>query len=122
MQTLIMVFLGGGLGSLCRYGISRVITPTESGFPAATFWSNVISCLILGFLIGFFMEKSGESKWQLMLVTGFCGGFSTFSTFSAETFVLLSKGDYLFAGLNILLSVIVCLICIFVGLKSVSLL
>jgi len=92
----------------------------EGTFPLATFVANVISCFILGMLIAYALKNGMEQGLKLMLITGFCGGFSTFSTFSFETFTLLENGDYTSAFLNILGSLIVCLICIFLGVKTIS--
>ena len=122
MQGLLAVFIGGGVGSLSRYAISRFFESRVGDFPWATFMANAISCIILGFLIGYFLDRPGiDNRLKLLLMTGFCGGFSTFSTFSGETFSLLSSGHFFMALLNILISVCVCLLCIFVGFKTATL-
>jgi len=118
--NFLMVFIGGGLGSICRYGIARGMNSYEGAFPLATFLANAISCILLGALIEYHLKNGMEQGMRLMLITGFCGGFSTFSTFSYETFDLLQNGDYTNAFLNIGGSLIVCLICIFIGLKITS--
>lgn len=116
-MNFLLVFAGGGLGSLCRYGISRMMRDWELTFPMATFITNVISCLLIGILVGYFLKNGMEQNLRLLFITGFCGGFSTFSTFSYETFELLQNGNYPIAIAYILLSLLVCLLCIFVGLK-----
>ena len=115
-----MVFVGGGLGSLCRYGIAYALRDAETVFPYATFWANVVSCIILGVFAGLALKSGWSQNTNLLLLTGFCGGFSTFSTFTMETFQLLQAGDYTNALLNVLISIIVCLGCIILGLKFVS--
>lgn len=115
-----MVFIGGGLGSICRYGIARWMKSYEGNFPMATFTANAISCIILGMLVGYCVKNDVPQGLRLMLITGFCGGFSTFSTFSLETFELLQSGDYTNAFANIVVSLLVCLGCIFLGMKAVS--
>lgn len=115
-----MVFIGGGLGSICRYGITRWTNTFEGAFPLATFMTNALSCIMLGLLVGYFLKNDMEQNIRLLLVTGFCGGFSTFSTFSYETFDLFQNGDYTNAFANVLLSLIVCLFCIFMGIKIIS--
>lgn len=116
-MNYLMVFIGGGLGSLCRYGIARLMSSYTGLFPLATFLANAISCIILGALIAYHLKNGMGQGLRLMLITGFCGGFSTFSTFSYETFELLQNGDYTTAFANMLFSLVVCLFCIFLGTK-----
>ena len=116
MQSFVIVFIGGGLGSICRYSIARLLQPYESIFPWATFIANLISCIILGALISWFAKNAPDHPYKLLWLTGFCGGFSTFSTFTYETFALVETGNYIYALANIALSILVCLIGIFLGL------
>jgi fluoride exporter len=115
-----MVFIGGGIGSICRYGITRWMNPYEGAFPIATFIANALSCIIIGMLVGYFLKGGVEQSLRLLLVTGFCGGFSTFSAFSYETFELFQVGDYTNAFVNVVLSILVCLFCVFIGIKIIS--
>lgn len=119
IQSFLAVFIGGGIGSLLRYGISLALP--SNGFPWATFVANVVSCLLLGILIGWLdaVEWTND-RVRLFLVTGLCGGFSTFSTFSYETFKLWSRGEHFAVLANIGGSVAVCLVCILLGIKIVS--
>lgn len=120
MQAFLFVFLGGGLGSICRYGIARLLQVQEWDYPLATFIANALACIVLGALMGLSLKGNLSSATKLLFMTGFCGGFSTFSTFSAETFELLQTGNYGYALANIGLSVFVCLGCILIGLKLVG--
>lgn len=95
MIPAILVFLGGGLGSLCRYFIA-IILPFNT-FPKGTLTANVLSCLVLGVLIGFYSKEIINEHQRLFFMTGFCGGFSTFSTFSGELLQLYQSGHPLIA-------------------------
>jgi fluoride exporter len=101
--AVLAVFVGGGLGSLLRFLISWYL-PYQEGFPWATFWANMLSCLIIGGFLAL-MPLLGESQ-RLLLITGFCGGLSTFSAFSRETLQLLQRGDWLIAAAYVLVSVL----------------
>ena len=117
MQAVFWVFLGGGLGSLARFGIARALHFWNPGFPYATLMANVVSCILLGYLMGQTLQGRISQEGQWLLMTGFCGGFSTFSTFSGESFSLLQSGQYGYALLNLGGSLILGLICIYLGLR-----
>lgn len=112
--SVILVFLGGGLGSVCRYGVSLLFS--GSLFPKGTFIANIISCLLLGLFIGHFSKEVFGSQAKLLLMTGFCGGFSTFSTYSAEIVSLYRSGEELVAAGYCIVSIILGLLSIFIGL------
>jgi CrcB protein len=90
----LLVFLGGGAGSLARYLLGLGLGRWSQHFPAGTFAINVIGSLLLGLLFGFAYahEFRHEQELTLLLGTGFLGGFTTFSTFELEGFSLLSNG------------------------------
>jgi CrcB protein len=121
MNKIVAVFLGGGLGSLARLGIAELVRKYATlSFPLATFVSNLLSCIILALAIGFFAERFTEQPaFRFLIITGFCGGFSTFSAFSFETTELLRAGNTGIALLNIILSLGVCFALMFFLLKKV---
>lgn len=94
-MTWLYVFLGGGLGSLARYGIGQwmpAVDLAKGGFPWATLLANLLACIVLGIGIGLASRALLSRPLQLLLLTGFCGGFSTFSTFALEATLLLEEG------------------------------
>ena len=113
----LLVFLGGGFGSLIRYGISLIINGLSVSFPLATLLSNVAACFLIGVLTAAATKGNVTDTHRLLWATGFCGGFSTFSTFSNETLQLAQNGQPFAALGNILVSLTLCLAATFIGLR-----
>lgn len=113
-MAFLLVFIGGGVGSVMRYSLSRLI-PYAGGFPFATLLANILSSLLLGYLMALAFRNNISQEYRWLLMTGLCGGFSTFSTFSAENFQLLEEGSYGILSLYILASIILGIGALFIG-------
>lgn len=120
MANIFWVFVGGGIGSLSRYGINVGLANWSANFPLSTLIANLLACIVLGFISEWSLKVALVHEFRLLLITGFCGGFSTFSTFSNETFSLFSEGNPLFAFLNIAGNLLLCLAGIYIGMRWAS--
>lgn len=116
-MKFLFVFIGGGLGSMSRYAIWKLFNSFNIQYPYGTFVANIISCFILGYFIGVQLKTGISDNMKLLLMVGFCGGFSTFSTFGSETFTMFQTGNYLTAIGYIVSSLVLCWIFIFLGIK-----
>jgi fluoride exporter len=95
MKQLFLVFIGGGVGSVLRFLIGKWLYTSENGFPYGTFLANIVGSLLIGIILGFAAKNETFSQQQtLLLATGFCGGFTTFSSFAYENHVFLKSGDF----------------------------
>ena len=114
-----LVFLGGGFGSLSRFGIGKFISNFHiSKFPIGTLSANILATLILGLTIFFLKDKIDSNNFiKYFVIIGFCGGFSTFSTFSLETITLFKDGFVYYGFVNILMSLSVAFLIIWVLVK-----
>ena len=123
MKGVLLVALGGAIGSVARYKLSGYVLhhTVDWRFPAGTFAVNVIGCLVAGVLAGL-AEKHDmfTADVRLLLFTGLLGGFTTFSAFGLETMFLLKRGELLVASANIVLSVVAGLAALWLGLGLAS--
>lgn len=117
MKQFLLVFLGGGIGSLLRYIISRTFNTYFQHFYLGTFLVNIIGCLIIGLVLGISYKSNLLSQNQtLLLTTGFCGGFTTFSTFALENQTLLKSGEILHFSFYTIASIAVGVFAVILGL------
>lgn len=118
MNQLLLIFLGGGLGSLTRFFLGKTIQERSGAdFPVGTLGVNVVASLVLGFFIGLVEAKNlTNPNLRALVAVGFCGGFSTFSAFANDNVLLLLDQRPLAALLNILLNVTLCITATFGGL------
>lgn len=117
MHNVIAVFLGGGIGAVLRYltGVFAV-RYLSVNLPVATFAVNIVGCFILGLLFAFFIDKPEiNTPLKLALTAGFCGGLTTFSTFSLELFEMLKNAQYMQVFVYLILSLIIGLLAVWVG-------
>ncbi|MGB1242145.1 MAG: fluoride efflux transporter CrcB [Chitinophagales bacterium] len=117
MLQYLAIFLGGGFGSLCRFALSKWNGHPTTLLPIGTIAANFLSCIILGFVAALLIQKGNDlhQTFKPFFAIGFCGGFSTFSTFSLETFTLLQNGNTTHALVNVGLSLGICLVALWIG-------
>ncbi|MDT0293139.1 fluoride efflux transporter CrcB [Mesonia ostreae] len=121
MKQLLIVFLGGGAGSVARFLLSKWFNNPSSGLPYGTFLANVLGSFLIGIILGYFYKTNTISQNTMLLVaTGFCGGFTTFSTFAYESHIFLKNNDFLSFGIYVLASIILGFAAVFLGMWLVK--
>lgn len=122
IKNILLVGLGGGIGSILRYLTSYFTIKSYNGsFPLSTFIVNVTGCFLIGILMGFLVKSNTlQEELRLLLTVGFCGGFTTFSAFSYENLKLWQDGNYLVLFSYVCLSVVLGVAMVWLGHKIIQ--
>jgi CrcB protein len=120
MLVVLGVLLGGALGALSRHGLDRLIEGhADSSFPWSTFAINVSGCFLVGFVIAAFVDRHSAPDWlRAALVVGFCGGYTTFSTFAQETLDLVEARAVALSVANVGASVVLGALAVLAGARA----
>jgi CrcB protein len=118
MKQLLIVFIGGGMGTVMRFLIGKFLPYSGKGFPWNTFCANLVGCLLIGLLTGYFLRNNAENQSSLVLfaTVGFCGGFTTFSSFANENLSFVRSGDYTMLLAYSLLSLTTGILMVYLGI------
>ena len=121
MKSFILVFLGGGLGSGVRYLVAIAMKQYSKFLPFGTFTVNMVGCLLIGLVLGYAQkENTLTSNQTLLLATGFCGGFTTFSAFASENLELIRNGELFNFSIYAIGSVFLGIVLILIGYLLVN--
>jgi CrcB protein len=116
-MNYILVVIGGGIGALLRYISTQSINGIfNNKFTLGTFFVNCVGSLLIGFLINIFDIFSLDNKWKLLIITGFLGGYTTYSAYSYETINYIINGNIKYAVINIIIHNILCLLLVLLGI------
>ena len=122
-MIFLLIAVGGAAGSPLRYLIGGAVQRMSAGgFPVGTMFVNVSGCFLIGILLRQFLNMQVSPEMRALLIVGFCGGFTTFSTFSAETLGLIEGGEYGRATSYVILRLVLCLAATFMGMTAMKLL
>ncbi|WP_299387740.1 fluoride efflux transporter CrcB [uncultured Lacinutrix sp.] len=117
MKNILLVFVGGGLGSVLRYLLGKYLNNAENGIPYGTFAANILGSLLIGIILGLALKNNTLSQnHTLLLATGFCGGFTTFSSFAYENHVFLKAGDFTSFAIYTIASFVIGFLAVFGGI------
>lgn len=119
MKQILFVGVGGAVGSVLRYGVNILTAKYyAASFPLATFIVNVVGCFLAGLIFGMMSEEtSTNQQLKFLLITGFCGGFTTFSAFALENVKLMDSGNFVIPITYTLLSVLTGFVAVWIGLS-----
>jgi len=116
MKSFLLVFLGGGLGSALRYLVASAMNQYSKVLPFGTFTVNILGCLLIGIILGYAQKENTLTSNQiLLLTTGFCGGFTTFSAFANENLELIKNGEIFNFSFYTIGSVLIGISAVYIG-------
>ncbi|MCX6209781.1 MAG: fluoride efflux transporter CrcB [Bacteroidetes bacterium] len=118
IKNIFLVAIGGAGGSVVRYLSSFIFSSKK--FPLTTFFVNILGCFFIGLLMGYFIKQQTTQSWQMLLVTGFCGGFTTFSAFSYDIVLLMQQQRYTTALLYVFSTLILGVLATILGMYIVK--
>ncbi|WP_290696772.1 fluoride efflux transporter CrcB [Lacinutrix sp.] len=117
MKNILLVFIGGGFGSVLRYILGKFLNNSENRIPYGTFAANILGSLLIGVILGLALKNNTLTQnHTLLLATGFCGGFTTFSTFAYENHAFLKAGDFTSFAIYTIASFVLGFLAVFGGL------
>lgn len=121
MKQILFVFIGGGFGSVLRFIVGKFLNNTETGIPYGTFLANILGSLLIGLILGMAAKNASISdNYVVLLATGFCGGFTTFSAFAYENHLFLKSGDFLSFAIYTIASFVIGFLAVFSGIYLVK--
>ena len=121
MKQLLLVFIGGGIGSVLRYVLGKYLNSYQTGIPYGTFIANILGSLLLGIILGLAAENNSLSQNNnLLLATGICCCFTTFSAFAYENHIFLKAGDFTSFAMYTIASFVVGFLAVFLGMFLVK--
>ncbi len=121
MKNIILVFLGTGFGGVLRYAIGNIIKWNSTSFPWATFVVNIIGSFLIGIILAYSLKNEiFSTNYKLLLTTGICGGFTTFSALSAESLQLIKQGNWMLALAYIICSIVLGIAACGIGFQMIE--
>jgi fluoride exporter len=116
MNKFVLIAIGGACGSMSRFWISTFLSKLSIlNISLSTLVVNILGCFMIGLFQGYFQKYHIIPNWSYLCITGFCGGFTTFSAFTLEHFILMQQGHYFESFIQIMLHITLCLIAVFIG-------